>query len=195
MAGLVQLARPLKPGRLTCVLKIRGVNVYVHWSVFVIAIFMLTGTISRPVMTLVGMICYLGVLLIHECGHMIAAQRLGCRVNFIELYPIHGRCCIEIPWSRFDHCIIAWSGVLAQLVVALPLVVWLGVFGYTRFDAINAVLAILGGFSLLVAVFNLIPARGLDGWVAWGLIPEWFKRLRARRARRATKNTTNWRTY
>jgi len=195
MAGLVELARPLKPGRLTRLLKVRGVEVYVHWSVFAIAMVMLAGTIRRPAMTLVGLTCYLGVLFIHECGHMIAAQRLGCRVNFIELYPIHGRCCFEMPWSRFDHCIIAWGGVLAQLVVALPLVVWLGIFGYTRFDPINAVLAILGCFSLLIAALNLIPAGRLDGTVAWSLIPEWIKRVRARRAKRAPKRTTDWRTY
>lgn len=195
MTRLVQLSRPLKPGRLTCLLKIRGVEVYVHWSVFAIASAMLIETIRRPAMTVVGIICYLSVLLIHECGHMIAAQRVGCRVNFIELYPIHGRCCFQIPWSRFDHCIIAWSGVLAQAIVALPLVVWLGVFGYTRFDPINAILAILGAFSLMVAVFNLLPARGLDGAVAWGLIPEWIKRVRVRRAKRAVKRTTDWRTY
>jgi stage IV sporulation protein FB len=195
MPRLIQLAKPFRPDRLTPVLRIKGVNVFVHWSVFAIAAIMLLGTIRRPVMTLVGVACYLSVILIHECGHMAAAQRKGYAVDGIFLYPIHGLCTFEMPWSRFDHCVIAWGGVLAQAAVALPLIAWLAVFGYTRFDAVNAVLAILGCYSLLVAVFNLIPAGRLDGALAWGLIPEWIKRVRTRRNKRPNKRTTDWRTY
>ena len=193
MTPLLQLARPIRWGRLTALLRIKGVGVYIHWSVFVIAALMFMGALRRPILTIVGIFCYLSVLLIHECGHMIAAHRIGCRVELIELYPIHGRCCFQQPWSRFDHCVIAWGGVLAQAAVALPLVIWLVFFGYTRFDAVNAVLAILGAFSLIVAAYNLLPAGRLDGTVAWGLIPEWIKRLRDRRKKH--KRTTDWRTY
>jgi membrane-associated protease RseP (regulator of RpoE activity) len=70
---------------------------------------------------------------------------------------------------------------LAQAVVALPLVVFVGAFGYTRFDVINEVFAILGFFSLGVSVFNLLPLKPLDGSIAWELIPEFFRRIRADR--------------
>ena len=195
MTPLLQLARPIRWGRLTALLRIKGVGVYIHWSVFVIAALMFMGALRRPILTIVGIFCYLSVLLIHECGHMIAAHRMGCRVELIELYPIHGRCCFQQPWSRFDHCVIAWGGVLAQAAVALPLVIWLVFFGYTRFDAVNAVLAILGAFSLIVAAYNLLPAGRLDGTVAWGLIPEWINRLRERRKKQRVKRSTDWRTY
>jgi stage IV sporulation protein FB len=194
MPRFIQLAKPFKPDRLTPVLRIKGVNVFVHWSVFVIAAIMLLGTIRRPVMTFVGVACYLSVILIHECGHMVAAQLKGYAVDGIFLYPIHGLCTFQMPWSRFDQCVIAWGGVAAQALVALPLIVWLAVFGYTRFAAVNAVLAILGCYSLLVAVFNLIPAGRLDGRLAWGLIPEWIARIRNRR-KRPRKRTADWRTY
>jgi stage IV sporulation protein FB len=194
MPRLIQLAKPFQPDKLTPVLRIRGVKVFVHWSVFVIAAIMLLGTIRRPVMTLVGVVCYLSVILIHECGHLVAAQSKGYAVDGIFLYPIHGLCTFQRPWSRFDQCVIAWGGVAAQALVALPLIVWLAVFGYTRFDAVNAVLAILGCYSLLVAVFNLIPAGRLDGRTAWGLIPELIKRIRNRR-KRSRKPTTDWRSY
>jgi Zn-dependent protease len=188
-------SRPFKPGKLTLVTTISGVDVFVHWSVLLIAAIMLLASLRRPIATIVALGCYLGVLLIHECGHMVAAQRKGYRVHSIKLYPIHGICIFEMPWTRYDHCIIAWGGVAAQALVALPLIVWLEVFGYTRLGAVNAVLAILGPFSLLVAAFNLLPARGLDGAIAWSLIPEWIRRLRSRRSRRARKRTTDWRTY
>lgn len=191
----MQIARPIHFGRLTGILRINGASVYVHWSVFAIATLMLLGALRKPIMTIIGIVCYLSVLLIHECGHMVVAQRLGCRVEAIELYPIHGRCLFQRPWSRFDHCLIASGGVVAQAVVALPLVAWLAFFGYTRFDAVNAVLAILGCFSLGVALLNLLPAGRLDGAIAWGLIPEWIKRAKDRLKKQKVKRTTGGRRY
>jgi Zn-dependent protease len=115
---------------------------------------------------------------------MIAAHRKGCRVEKIELYPICGFCYFELPWSRIDKAVIAWGGVLAQAVVAIPLAGYLVVFGYTRFEPLNVALALLGPFSLAVAVINLLPISQLDGTVAWDLIPALFQRARDQRNRR-----------
>jgi len=127
---------------------------------------------------------YYGVILLHECGHMVAAQRKGCAVWSIELYPLWGITRFSEPHSRFDHCVIAWGGVVAQVIVAVPIVVVTETFGYTRFEPLNTVLGCLGIFSLSVAVFNLIPAPPLDGSVAWGLLPALFRRPPARSAKR-----------
>lgn len=54
----------------------------------------------------------------------------------------------------------------------VPLITWVVVFGYTRVDAINMIFAILGFFSLAVAIFNLLPVRRLDGSIAWQIFPE-----------------------
>jgi Zn-dependent protease len=75
------------------------------------------------------------------------------------------------------------------MVVALPLVAWVAMFGYTRFEAVNAVLAILGFFSLGIVVFNLLPFPPLDGATAWGIIPAAIQRARANRKPRSP----NWR--
>ncbi len=55
---------------------------------------------------------------------------------------------------------------------------YVSLFGYTRFQTLNAVLAILGFFSIAVAAFNMLPIPRLDGAIAWGIIPETFKRIR-----------------
>jgi Zn-dependent protease len=52
-----------------------------------------------------------------------------------------------------------------------PLVLWIAIFSYTRFDALNAVLAMLGGFSPVVAIFNLLPVGHLDGSIGLGHYP------------------------
>jgi Zn-dependent protease len=169
--------------RLAQVGRINGVEVYVHWSVLAISAVILLGAIQRPAISLIGLLCYLGVILIHETGHLVAAQRRGCTVFSIELYPIWGITRFSTPFSRLARCEIAWAGVIAQAVVALPLVAWVMVFGYTRFEPLNAALAILGGLSLVVAVFNLLPVPPLDGSTAWGIVPELIERTRQKKTR------------
>jgi Zn-dependent protease len=73
---------------------------------------------------------------------------------------------------------------VAQAVVALPLVILVETFGYTRFQPLNAILAIFGFLSLSVAVFNLLPVPPLDGAVAWALLPALIKRPPARASKR-----------
>ncbi len=172
-----------KLNKLFEVMEIRGVRVFAHWSVLLIGAVILIGALEEPLLAVTVLAAYYGVILIHECGHMIAAQRKGCRVRSIELYPIWGITRFSEPYSYFDHCVIAWGGVVAQTIVAVPLLIWAETFGYTRFQAVNAILAIFGFFSLSVAVFNLLPIRPLDGAIAWGLLPAFLKRLRAKPAR------------
>jgi stage IV sporulation protein FB len=179
----IKVANSVRLRKLTELMKINGVSVYVHWSVLLIAALMLLNTPRRPVLTLVGLTAWLSVILIHECGHMIAAHRRRCAVSSIELYPIFGITCFQTPWSRFDHCVIAWGGVLAQALVGIPLAAWVAIVGYTPFEPVNAVLALLGFYSLGVAAFNLIPVAPLDGAIAWQIIPAFIERQRARRNR------------
>src|SRR2546423_7104352 len=95
MPKTIEIANPLRLDKLTRVMRIKGVDVYVHWTVFLIAGIMLASTIRQPFSTLAGMGAWLGLIFIHECGHLIAAQWRHCRVLSIELYPIHGFCRFE----------------------------------------------------------------------------------------------------
>lgn len=174
----------LRLGKPTLITRIRGVGIYIHWSMILIVPVVLANARQKPVLTLVALFSYLGVLTLHECGHLVAARRRGCRVYSIEIYPILGITRFQMPWSRFDHRVIAWGGVLAQLVVAIPLIAWVVVFGYTPYDPLNAVLAIMGFFSIGVAIFNLLPTPPLDGAIAWGLFPILLQRALAWRNKR-----------
>src|SRR5258708_39424050 len=145
------------------VMRIRRVPVYVHWTTLVVSALILAATIRHPLATLVALLSYWSVLLIHECGHMYVAQRLGCRVTAIELYPIVGICRFETPWSRLDHCLIAWGGVAAQVLVALPIIVWAAVFGDPQTELGKIATGILAGYSVIIAMVNLLPVRSLDG--------------------------------
>jgi Zn-dependent protease len=183
--------RLLKLKTLFEVMEIKGVKVFAHWSVLLIGAVILAGAIEDPLLAFTVLAAYYGVILIHECGHMIAAQRKGCRVWSMELYPIWGITRFSQPYSHYDRCVIAWGGVVAQTIVGVPLLIWAETLGYTRFPAVNAIILILGFFSLSTAVFNLLPIPPLDGSIAWGLLPSLFKRLRAKPAKREP----GWRTW
>ena len=193
MPPTIQFPNPIRIDRLTRIVRVRGVDVYVHWTVFLIAGIMIYLAIRKPWVTLAAGASWMAVILLHECGHMILAQKKGCAVSGIELYPIHGRCCFHEPWSRFDHCMIAWGGVLAQAIVAVPVLLLVTLFGYSRFEPLNAALAIFGGFSLVVAVFNLLPIGRMDGTIAWGIIPEIVKRAKQRGKKK--RSASGWRSY
>jgi Zn-dependent protease len=113
------------------------------------------------------------------------ARLRGYGVWSVEIYPIHGVTRCDAPRSHFDRCLVAWGGVLAQIAIAIPLIAWVAIFGYTSVEAINAVLALLGFFSLAIAAINLLPIPHLDGSLAWQLLPLLLRRLRSVQNRRA----------
>lgn len=174
----------IKLGWLTRIARISHVDIYVHWTTFLIGALTLLGARRNPLPALVGLTAYLAILIIHESGHLIIARRRGYDALSIELYPVFGIARFESPGSRFDRGLIAWGGVLAQAIVSVPIVLCVAALGYTPWDTLNTALVILGAASLCFAAFNLLPFRPLDGSVAWDLIPAFFERRRLRRNRR-----------
>jgi len=161
----------LRMKRLIRVARIDAVDVYFHWSTMLVGGLVLIWYRDRLELTLAAVAAYLGVAMIHEWGHVVAARRRRCVAWSIEIYPILGLTRFSAPVSFFDACVIAWGGVLAQLAIAVPLVVWVALFGVTPFEPLNAALAILGPLSLLIAMLNLVPLGSCDGAKAWSLIP------------------------
>jgi Zn-dependent protease len=70
-------------------------------------------------------------------------------------------------------------------VIAVPCAIWIATVGYSRFEPLNAALALLGFFSLGMAAFNLIPVAPLDGAMAWKIFPTLLQRSRSKKAKRA----------
>jgi Zn-dependent protease len=159
------------------------VPMLVHWSVPALALFVL-GTGVRHILTAASLItAYLAMLAIHELGHQITAQWRGCRVVEVRIYPLHGSCRYEQSESRYDDILIAWGGAVAQFTVAVPLAIIIKVFGNTGIDQVDVVLAVLGVFSPIVALFNLLPIAPLDGRKAWEIIPIAWTNVRRGRSR------------
>lgn len=162
-------------GRLTRVVRVRGVDVYVHWTLFLIVAVLLWRPPRAMAATFAGIGSYLGLLLLHESGHLLVARIKGYEAFSVALYPIFGLATMELPESRLDRALIAWGGVLAQAAVAVPILLGVSIAGYPSSEALSAVLLILGGYSLASAGFNLLPIRPLDGATAWDVIPAWLE--------------------
>jgi len=158
--------------------RVSGVTVYVHWSLAVLGAVVLMLNADYLASTVFLIACVLGVFLLHEWGHVLAAQRLGYRAWSIELYPFVGLTRFEAPRSLYDAAFVAWGGVLAQFAVAAPLLLWLAVFGLSSIGPLNGILAIFGPLSCAWAVFNLLPIPRLDGATAWRIVPFLWRRLR-----------------
>ena len=116
-----------------------------------------------------GVLCYFTLILLHEAGHAYFARRAGARPIAIRMFLLHGECRYEEPYYAKDDYIIAWGGVLAQLAVAIPLVVLDATMDVTEVYGLPVVVRYLGGMSLLIVAINLLPFPGLDGEKAWRL--------------------------
>ena len=174
---------PLRVPRLIRLVTVNGVPVFLHWSVPLLVVFFLVASIDRPLYALVGIASYLLVLVIHELGHQFIATRLGYRVIAVEIYAIHGLCRFDHPETRLESAKIAWGGVIGQLLLAVPAVIRLIVWGYSNFGPLNAALAICGPTSMAIGLFNLLPVKPMDGATAWSLFPLlWSRRKHVERS-------------
>lgn len=91
--------------------------------------------------------------LAHECGHLLAARRLGVSFSRLEigalgavLFPRRGICSYRTEW------LLAAAGPAASLLVAILL--WRAPIDFA---------ATLATISASLALLNLLPIRGLDG--------------------------------
>jgi Zn-dependent protease len=160
--------------------RILGAPLYVHWSVFAVVLLLALVSLRSPIYAAISIASYLAVIVIHETGHAWVARRLGYHVGAIRIGFVHGECEIDAPQSEFDHVLFAWGGVLAQLAVAVPILIAARLSGEPDFGYAGPVVAFLGPINLMIALVNLAPAPGLDGHIAWRAVPLLWQWQRAR---------------
>jgi Zn-dependent protease len=153
---------------------------YVHLSVIVAVAVLAFAAVQNAVYAAATLVSLVALILLHEFGHAAVAHHFGYPVKAIWFGLIHGRCAFEAPLTEWERCLIAWGGVAAQVLVAFPICV-ADAFWHHQLGVLGPVVLILGYWSLVVAALNLIPSRGLDGQLAWRIIPLLRGQLGARR--------------
>jgi Zn-dependent protease len=164
--------------------RIINAHLYLHWSVLLVVVLLAFMSYRSPVHAAVSIASYLAVILVHELGHALMARRLGYDVVAIHVGFFHGRCEHEAPYTELDDVLISWAGVMAQLAVAMPVLVVAVLFENYDFGYAAPAVVFLGYLNLLMALVNLAPSPELDGGTAWRVIPMLRRWWRARKVTR-----------
>ena len=155
------------------VARFRGAPILVHWSSALMVPLLWTADRSIANALVAGTL-WIALMLAHELGHAIVARRLGLRVAEIRINPAHGACVVQAPPTQTSAIVLAWGGVAAQAVVLLAAGIVNGVLRLTLDSTppvLHAAMTILIPVNLWIIFANLLPIRGLDGHVAWRVVP------------------------
>lgn len=155
---------------------------YVHGSVFIVTALLALIAIGNPLMGLLFVASYLGIIVIHEFGHAAVAVLRGCSVNSIWIGYWHGWCVVDASEFEWDHVLIAWGGAAAQTVVAIPCIALSFLLGDSDWSYLTPIIVFLGYFNLVWAIVNLLPGDESDGRTAWRIIPLYRQLLASRRS-------------
>lgn len=156
-----------------------GIKVLVHWTFFLILIYI--GFISiredqsiqeMIIFTLLVLTLFVCVVL-HELGHALTARHYGIETRRIILLPIGGVAQLErMPEEPKEELVVAIMGPVVNVVIAALLLLVLAVMPGFQFTQ-EYILEGMGPgieflFSLMImniflVVFNLIPAFPMDG--------------------------------
>ncbi len=102
------------------------------------------------------------LLLVHEYGHVVAMWKKGIKASAPVFIPFLGAAIFaEIPDNKDDEAYIGYGGPLIGTAGAIACIAVAFTFPSGSFW--STLLHILGNVGLFINLFNLIPARPLDG--------------------------------
>lgn len=147
-----------------------GIDVYVHWSWFIVALFELNyrrDHYSSPFWNVAEYLALFLIVLLHEFGHALACRQTGGQADTIVLWPLGGVAYVAPPqrpgamlWSIAAGPLVN----LALLPVALGLVTVANALGWARtLPNAHRFLEALVYINAGLLFFNLLPVYPLDG--------------------------------
>jgi Zn-dependent protease len=150
--------------------RLAGVEVYIHWSWFIAAYFLIK---DRPVVysslgwDVAEYLAGFAVVLMHELGHVFACRSVGGAANRILLWPLGGLAFVAPPprpgaelWTTVAGPLV--NVVLFPVLYVLALATAPGTDEETISDWCKHFNA-LYVFNIVILVFNLLPIFPLDG--------------------------------
>ena len=145
--------------------RVRGAPIRVHWTLLLGALVW-----SRFNIWPAFWLAFAVLILLHELGHALVVVRYGLGLSEIAIHGAGGYCRHEQSGSRFQAALVAWGGVLAQLVLYAVVRVTLLFVEPPASAHVNQVLWVFTDVNLWIAALNLIPFEPLDGAKAWPLV-------------------------
>ncbi len=148
----------------------RGINVFLHWSWFLVALVEINSRAKSYSSLTWNVLEYLGLFLIvmlHEFGHALACRQVGGTANRIVLWPLGGIAYVQPPQRPGATLWSIAAGPLVNVVlipVLMALVMMSSVFGWAQSTPdVHTFLLSLAFINSILLVFNLLPIYPLDG--------------------------------
>jgi Zn-dependent protease len=153
--------------------QIAGIDVFLHWSWFIIAIIEVGYLRNRYTSLVWSVLEYLAlflIVLLHEFGHALACRQVGGTADRIVLWPLGGVAVVNPPQRPGA---MLWS-IAAGPLVNVALLVPLGAFGgkylvdvslrrsIPQSDAVIWLTTVLM-IDIGLLLFNILPIYPLDG--------------------------------
>lgn len=147
-----------------------GIDVFLHWSWFVIAIFEINGrnrNYTSFTWNVVEYLALFAIVLLHEFGHALACRQVGGVANRIVLWPLGGVAYVDPP-PRPGATL--WSIAAGPLVnvALLPVLFVLGrtsrMLGWAQtMPNFHTLLRAVWYIDIGLLAFNILPIYPLDG--------------------------------
>ena len=169
-----------------------GVDVFLHWSWFLVALFEInarSGRYSSVVWNAIEYLALFAIVLLHEYGHALACRQVGGTADHIVLWPLGGVAYVDPPPRPGPTLWSIAAGPLVN-VVFLPilsvLVLWGRSLGWpVLMPNVYLLLGAVWVINTGLLVFNMLPIYPLDGGqILRSLL--WFPLGRARSLMAAT---------
>ncbi len=147
-----------------------GIDVFLHWSWFLVAVFEIQGrnrNYTSPLWNVAEYLALFVIVLLHEFGHSLACRQVGGAANTIVLWPLGGVAYVAPPqrpgatlWSIAAGPLVNVA-LLPVLFVAMTIAQASG-WAHSA-PNLSAFIRALFGINLILLVFNLLPIYPLDG--------------------------------
>jgi hypothetical protein len=159
----------------------------IHWSILIILIYALPFSQNIYAYPLI-IFFYLLLIIIHELGHAAFCKLLQHKVISIYIDFSGGKCYYAdfslsgAPASAPHHSIIAWGGIVFQIILFIISFILLYFMQRTGIQESNiffiATLSVFIVLNALLIVFNLIPMRNNDGVYALKLFVHLYNNIK-----------------
>jgi Zn-dependent protease len=150
--------------------RFRGVDVFVHWSWFLAAYFIVSTRANAYSSMTWNVIEYLGlflIVLLHEFGHVFACRQVGGVSNEIVLWPLGGVALGRPPQRPGAELWTIAAGPLVNVVLipVLLALTWVaGAAGWTQDSPdLRQLLVMVNFINVGLLIFNVLPIYPLDG--------------------------------
>ncbi len=160
---------PTRDGSLR-LFRFSGIDVYLHWSWFIVALWLISTRVenySTPLWPVAEYLTLFGIVLLHEFGHALACRQVGGRAEQIVLWPLGGVAYVAPPQRPGAQLWSVAAGPLVNvaLVPLLSGAIWLAFHqGWAAANPdLGRFLIAMNFINTLLLVFNLLPVYPLDG--------------------------------